>query len=59
MRLEILVEMQIEILNGGEILVSCKFIWARGGEAQRAEAAARHQGRSKWWGWKIGGLSGR
>jgi len=27
-----------------------KFKWAHGGEAHRAEAAARHQGRSKW-GW--------
>jgi len=39
-------EMQIEILEGGEILVNYKIKCARGGEALRAEAAACHQGRS-------------
>jgi len=40
MRLEMLVGMQIEILNGGEILVTCKFKLARGGEAPRRSCRA-------------------
>jgi len=41
MRLEMLVEMLIEILEGGEILVNCKFKWAHCGEALKLLRAIR------------------
>ena len=37
--------MQIETLDCGDIQFNCESIWSRRGEAHRAEAAARHQGR--------------
>jgi len=40
-----LVEMQIEILDSGEILVKYEFKQARGGEEDRPKAGAHHEGR--------------
>jgi len=44
-RLKMLVEMQIEILDSGEILVKYEFKQARGGEEDRPKAGAHHEGR--------------